>query len=254
VAVNPLTGLELEAVRGRRDRIATSAEAEQLLSALPDEERGLWATAFYAGLRLGELRALRWQDIDLAAGVIRVERSWDPVAGVIAPKSRAVVRTVPIPAVLREYLAAHALKTGRRFGARLRSRRRQAVRYRRRVAQLAQGMEEGGAEAARADHVARGSTHFASLMIAAGVNAKVLSSYMGHSSITITLDRHGHLMPGNESESAGLLDAAFSGLARRLARTSPKASRQAVFTRLAALFAFCRSLTWISRRPQPPAR
>jgi integrase len=47
---------------------------------------------------------------------------------------------------------------------------------------------------------------FASLMIAAGVNAKALSTYMGHSSITITLDRYGHLMPGNEDEAAGLLD------------------------------------------------
>lgn len=50
-------------------------------------------------------------------------------------------------------------------------------------------------------------------MIAAGVNPKALSSYMGHSSITITLDRYGHLMPGNEEEAAGLLDAY---LARRL--------------------------------------
>ncbi len=46
---------------------------------------------------------------------------------------------------------------------------------------------------------------FASLMIAAGVNAKALSTYMGHSSITITLDRYGHLMPGNEGEAAELL-------------------------------------------------
>ncbi|MEO5633895.1 hypothetical protein [Gaiella sp.] len=30
---------------------------------------------------------------------------------------------------------------------------------------------------------------------------------MGHSSITITLDRYGHLMPGNETEAAGLLDS-----------------------------------------------
>ena len=48
---------------------------------------------------------------------------------------------------------------------------------------------------------------FASLMIAAGVNAKALSTFMGHSSITITLDRYGHLFPGNEAEAAGLLDA-----------------------------------------------
>jgi integrase len=44
-------------------------------------------------------------------------------------------------------------------------------------------------------------------MIAAGVNAKAHSTYMGHSSITITLDRYGHLMPGNEEQAAALLDA-----------------------------------------------
>ena len=45
---------------------------------------------------------------------------------------------------------------------------------------------------------------FASLMIAAGVNAKALSTYMGHANISITLDRYGHLMPGNEGEAASL--------------------------------------------------
>ena len=56
-------------------------------------------------------------------------------------------------------------------------------------------------------------------MIAAGVNAKALSSYMGHSSITITLDRYGHLMPGNEDAAAELLDAylARADTAARLA-------------------------------------
>jgi hypothetical protein len=43
-------------------------------------------------------------------------------------------------------------------------------------------------------------------MIAAGVNAKALSTYMGHANISITLDRYGHLMPGSEEEAAGLLD------------------------------------------------
>jgi integrase len=58
---------------------------------------------------------------------------------------------------------------------------------------------------------------FASLMIAAGVNAKALSTYLGHASISITLDRYGHLMPGNEDEAAGLLDAY---LARECATTA----------------------------------
>ena len=48
---------------------------------------------------------------------------------------------------------------------------------------------------------------FASLMIAARVNVKALSVYMGHSGISITLDRYGHLMPGNEQEATELLDA-----------------------------------------------
>jgi len=48
---------------------------------------------------------------------------------------------------------------------------------------------------------------FASLMIAAGVNVKALSSYMGHSTVTLTLDRYGHLLPGNELMS-GLTRAA----------------------------------------------
>jgi len=52
---------------------------------------------------------------------------------------------------------------------------------------------------------------FAALMVsamsAAGkFNAKVLQTLMGHSSITVTFDRYGHLMPGSETEAAGLLD------------------------------------------------
>ena len=43
-------------------------------------------------------------------------------------------------------------------------------------------------------------------MIAAGVNAKALSVYMSHASVTNTLDRYGHLFPGNEA-AAGLLGA-----------------------------------------------
>ena len=48
---------------------------------------------------------------------------------------------------------------------------------------------------------------YASLMIAAGVNVKALSTFMGHANIRITLDQYGHLLPGAEDEAAGLLDA-----------------------------------------------
>jgi integrase len=60
-------------------------------------------------------------------------------------------------------------------------------------------------------------------MIAAGVNAKAHSSYMGHSSITITLDSYGHLMPGNEDAAAELLDAyrERANTAARIAQLAP---------------------------------
>jgi integrase len=58
---------------------------------------------------------------------------------------------------------------------------------------------------------------FASFMIAAGVNAKALSVYMGHASVTITFDLYGHLMPGNEQEAGRLLDAYLRRSTRRAA-------------------------------------
>ena len=113
LALNPTTGLELPAVRGGRDRIADPVEAARLLAAVPPGELALWATAMYAGLRRGELRALRWDDIDFDAGILRVERGWDDYEGEIAGKTRAASRTVPIAAVLGRELVAHKLRTGR---------------------------------------------------------------------------------------------------------------------------------------------
>jgi integrase len=70
LAVNPTAGIELPAVRGRRERFASAEEAAALIQAVPKSDRALWATAFYAGLRRGELQALRWEDVDLACGTL----------------------------------------------------------------------------------------------------------------------------------------------------------------------------------------
>jgi hypothetical protein len=48
-------------------------------------------------------------------------------------------------------------------------------------------------------------------MIAAGVNAKALSVFMGHSSIKVTFDLYGQLMPGTEAQAAALLDDSLRG-------------------------------------------
>lgn len=204
VAVNPTTGVQLPAVRGRRERIASPAEAADLIAALPKQDRALWATAMYAGLRSGELQALTDELVDLDKNVIRVQWSWDPKAGRVAPKSRAGRRTVPIARALRLHLVEHQLARRRRGGLFFGRKgdkpfSNQAISQRADRTWKAVRLEPIGLHDCR--HT------FASLMIAAGVNAKALAAFMGHASITMTLDRYGHLFPGSEDEAAGLLDA-----------------------------------------------
>jgi integrase len=204
VAVNPTTGVQLPAVRGRRERIASPTEAAELLAALPKHDGPLWATAMYAGLRSGELQALPDELVDLDANIIRVHWSWDPKAGRVTPKSRAGRRTVPIAGALRLHLVEHRLSRGRRGGLFFRRKggrpfSNQAVSQRAERIWKAADLHPIGLHDCR--HT------FASLMIAAGVNAKTLSAFMGHASNTMTLDRYGHLFPGSEEEAAELLDA-----------------------------------------------
>ena len=201
IAMNQTLGLELPAYSGKRDRVATPAEARLLLDALPEADRALWATARYAGLRLGELQALRWTEVDLKKGVIRVDASWDRREGRVLPKSQAGVRQVPIISSLRRLLSAHQALGGDEelvFG---RGPERPfspaGVVNRAHRVWNAQGLKT------ISPHECRHT--FATLAIAAGVNIKALQSFMGHASITVTLDLYGHLLPGSEEKAAQLI-------------------------------------------------
>jgi integrase len=205
VSVNPTLKLTLPAVRGTRERIAIPSEAAALLRALPLSEQAIWATALYAGLRLGELQALDWNHVDLDHNLLHVERSWDRNAGYIQPKSRAGRRRVPITHTLHTYLLAHRLQ--QRSGSQGhvfpnssgdRPFNPSTINQRAKTAWSKAGLS------AITLHECRHS--YAAYMIAAGINTKALSTYMGHSSITITIDRYGHLLPGNEHQAATLLD------------------------------------------------
>jgi integrase len=209
ITINPTTGIELPAGGRRRERVASPDEASQLLAALPDSDRALWTTALYAGLRRGELAALRWEDVDLDDNLLHVRASWDVVAGRIEVKTAAGERRVPIPRRLRQELLEHRLRTGRSTGLVFGRTETTAFRLEvpvRRAARIwrAAGLKPIGLHECR--HT------YASLMIAAGVssgrgvNMKELSVYMGHASIQITYDRYGHLLPGSEREAASMLD------------------------------------------------
>lgn len=211
VGVNPTSNLELPSAKSKRDRIASPQEATALLSALPADERAVWATAFYAGLRRGELRALRVSDIDLGKSEIHVGRSWDAVEGDIDPKSDAGRRIVPLLAVLRDYMDEHLLQTGRSgdelvFGrtssdpfvpSTLRNHALDAW------ANPEKPLKPIGLHECR--HT------FASLLIDAGANAKAIQEFMGHATIQMTFDRYGHLMPGRRDEIRTQLDSYMRG-------------------------------------------
>jgi integrase len=95
--VSPTLGVKVPSARNGRERFATPSEATLLLAAVPDRDRAVWATAMYAGLRRGELMALRWADVDFKAGTVHVARSWDLEHGPGDTKNRNR-RKVPITA------------------------------------------------------------------------------------------------------------------------------------------------------------
>jgi integrase len=206
VAVNPTLRLVLPAVRGRRDRIAAPTEVGPLLNALDPADRTIYATALYAGLRAGELQALHWNDVDLDTNLIHVRRNWDRTAGFVAPKSRAGERRVPIASTLRRELLNHRVHQGTGgHGFVFPSTRNPHKPFNPSTLALHTSKRWSNAGLTPIGlHECRHS--YAAYMIAAGINSKALSTYMGHSSITITLDRYGHLLPGNETQAAHLLE------------------------------------------------
>lgn len=227
VPVDPTDGLDLPDAGGARERAASPAEAVELLDVLPEEQRALWATAFYAGLRRGELRALRVADINWpAATAITVERGWDDVEGEIAPKSRKGVRVVPIAGVLRRYLLEHKMRTGRDGDDFLvgRTAREPFTPTTVRKAALAAWAAEN--ERRADEHEKSGAKGkpvpllpiglhecrhtYVSLMHAAGCSLEEIGDYVGHSSTYMT-ERYRHLLDGAGEKAAQRLDAFLTG-------------------------------------------
>jgi integrase len=191
--------------------ITSAQEVAALLDALPAEDRPLWATALYAGLRRGELQALRVSDVDLGASLIRVEHGWDQYGGAIEPKSRAGRRTVPLLALLRDYLDEHLLRTGRGGS--------QLMFGRTATDPFAPPWMAKRAKLAWRDAGLRPITFhecrhtFASLLIDSGANPKAIQEFMGHAEIQTTFDTYGHLIDGSRDEVRLRMDAYLSASA-----------------------------------------
>jgi len=206
VHVNPCSGLRLPTGETKRDRIASASEAAQLIAAMRPTDRAALGCAVYAGLRLGEILALDVGAVDLAGGWLHVHRSWDSGAKEFVAVKNRKPRKVPIIERLRSLLAEHFfLLDNPAEGLLFPSAKRpewptdpRLLRSRTHESWAEAGLNRLGFH--------EGRHTYASIAIAAGLNPKTLSTYLGHSTITITFDRYGHLMPGSEDEARTLLD------------------------------------------------
>lgn len=156
-----------------------------------------------AGLRRGEIIALRWTDLDLQRRQIRIGRAvWATVED--TPKS-GHGRTVPMTDELHAALQAHRHLAGERV---LYSDPQGPNRAPRELSNrtirnwLAQAQRRAGLVANGGIHILRHT--FCSHLAAAGAPAKAIQELAGHSDLKTT-QRYMHLSPGNRSEAMGAL-------------------------------------------------
>jgi integrase len=168
------------------------------------------------GLRRGEIVALRWSHIDLAADKIAVVESAEQTdAGVRykAPKSGRG-RTVALSAMVTTELRQHRLAQAEEL-LRLGVRQSDATFvYTRQDGEPMQPRSLSQMWASCVTHLPRIRFHdlrhaHATHMLSAGVHPKVASERLGHSKVGITLDLYSHVLPGMQEDAVSRVDEAY---------------------------------------------
>ncbi|MCI8525300.1 MAG: site-specific integrase [Oscillospiraceae bacterium] len=181
-------------VRRRPAEVLSEQESAQLTRAALagwDLQSAAYLLCLNTGLRLGEVCALKWSDLDLAGGVLRVSRTAIRLKGgltVQTPKTAASARTIPLTAQMLSLLAQRRggaaadayLLTGRTD----RPMEPRTVQYRFHRFLRQNGLKD------RNFHTLRHS--FATRCMACGADAKLLSEILGHSSVRTTLQLYVH--------------------------------------------------------------
>jgi integrase len=215
LARNPADDIELPRVGNQaRDAKTNAWSAEELagfLEATRDERlHVLWHTMAMTGMRRGEALALRWDDVDLEHGWISVSKSRVGVDGAVieTPTKTDRARVVQIDPATIAVLRAHA-------HAQLEERADAPEALQARfVFTTAEGLplvpctvshwfSRAVTQAALPKLSLHGLRHtHATLLLQAGVPAKVVQERLGHSSITITMDIYSHVTPGMDADAA----------------------------------------------------
>jgi integrase len=154
-------------------------------------------TAIFTGMRASELRGLRWADVDLDAGIIHVTQRADAWGKIGSPKSAAGTRDIPLTPMVINALR-RLRQPGELVFANQAGRVNAHANFLQRVCGPLQrdcGIPHYKFHALR--HAA------ASLFIETlGWSPKRIQTVMGHSSITMTFDRYGHMFETNDDEVA----------------------------------------------------
>ncbi len=194
----------------------TPEQARQLIDASADDRhRALWITA----LRQGELLTLRWQDVDLDSGRLRVRDSLANVDGTLQePKTERSRRSLVLPEVVVTALRAHRtrqrmerLVAGSRwvdgdwvFVSSIGTPLHAATVTRAFQAALA----KAGLPRSRF-HDLRHAT--ATFLLAQGFTLEDVKNLLGHSSIVLTSNTYGHVLEQRQRQVALGMDAALGG-------------------------------------------
>ena len=153
--------------------------------------------SLYAGLRIGEVCALKWEDIDLKNGLLCVRKTLSRVQElneqgkrktrieIGMPKTGTSFRQIPLPAFLRAYLR----KIRKAPDCYLLTAQKRYMEPRAYQYQYKKIMRELGLEHCNY-HMLRHT--FATRCIEAGFDLKSLSEILGHASVNITLNRYAH--------------------------------------------------------------
>ncbi len=169
--------------------ILTAKEQYRLESTLSEKNDIGILICLYTGLRIGELCALRWQDIDFENAVMHINGTQSRADGTLkitTPKSKASIRTIPIPDCLLNRLLQH--KNNSDFVLSNNGNMVDIRTYRRRFKRLLKLVELPDIKFHALRHT------FASRALEVGMDYKTLSEILGHASVSITMDLYVHAL------------------------------------------------------------
>ncbi len=204
---SPCRGVALPAQVSRTEmRFLTPEQIRDLAETIGPRYRALIYTAAYTGMRWGECGALTVTNCKLLHGRIDVVQSLTEVGGhhEIGPTKTGKVRSIAIPRFLGELLADHIARfPGEEdivfTGVEGMPLRRHFLRR-----HFHPAVKQAGLEPGLRFHDLRHTC--VSLLIAQGAHPKEISERLGHSTIKLTFDRYGHLLPSLDDRLRDGLD------------------------------------------------